>query len=53
MAHFFVRYLAIELNINCNRKNAEVIFLTLLNYADYEELLNLISKASQIVVTYT
>lgn len=45
--------LAIELNINCNRKNTEVIFLTLLNYADYEELLNLISKASQIVVTYT
>ena len=41
--------MAIELNINCNRKNAEVIFLTLLNYADYEELLNLISKASQNV----
>ena len=43
--------MAIDLNINCNIKNAEVIFLTLLNYADYEELLNLISKASQIVVT--
>ena len=26
MAHFFVRYLAIELNINCNRKIAEIIF---------------------------
>lgn len=29
----------------------KLFFLTLLNYADYEELLNLISKASQIVVT--
>ena len=26
----FVRYLAIELSINCNKKIAEVIFLTLL-----------------------